>query len=443
MGTFKAGKGLAFAAGAVSLALAMAACSSNPSDPTPGATNTGGTDDAPVSLTIATFNNFGYTDDLLQEYMDLHPNVTITHNIAAESGDARTNYFAKLGTGGLADVEDIEIDWVPEVMKYSDMLYDLSSDSVEGRWLDWKTAAATDPDGRLLGYGTDIGPEAICYDASLFEKAGLPTDPTEVAALFAANGGGWDQYFEVGKQYQAGGGKAFFDSAAGIWQAMINQLPAAYEDPETGAIIAADNPDVKNIFWQVLEASKTLSTHLAQWNGEAMANQDFATMMCPGWMLGVIQGNAPDVTSWNVADVFPGGGGNWGGSYLTVPASGKNLEAAKALADWLTAPEQQLKAMANAGTVPSQVEVLDNKDALNEAFASGDSPTKAEYFNSTTLGTIFSNRANAVTVSPFKGVNYVSVNDAFNNGLTRVDVDKSQTIQEAWDQAISEVKAIG
>ena len=57
-----------------------------------------------------------------------------------------------------------------------------------------------------------------------------------------------------------------------------------------------------------------------------MANGQFATMLCPGWMLGVIKGNAKDISTWNVADVFPGGGGNWGGSYLTVPADGKNVD---------------------------------------------------------------------------------------------------------------------
>ena len=60
-----------------------------------------------------------------------------------------------------------------------------------------------------------------------------------------------------------------------------------------------------------------------------MANGEFATMLCPGWMLGVIAGNAPDVTGWEVANVFPNGGGNWGGSYLTVPANGENVEAAQ------------------------------------------------------------------------------------------------------------------
>ena len=73
-------------------------------------------------------------------------------------------------------------------MEESDAFVDLTDPEVEGRWLDWKTEAATTEDGALIGYGTDIGPEGICYRADLFEKAGLPTDREEVAKLFATLG---------------------------------------------------------------------------------------------------------------------------------------------------------------------------------------------------------------------------------------------------------------
>ena len=59
------------------------------------------------------------------------------------------------------------------------------------------------------------------------------------------------------------------------------------------------------------------------------------------------------VEGWDIADVFPGGGGNWGGSYLTVPAQGENVEKAQEIAAWLSAPEQQAKAFAAKGTFPS------------------------------------------------------------------------------------------
>ena len=89
-------------AGAATFALVATGCSAG----APAAS------DEPITLTLATFNNFGYDDALLAEYDELHPNITIEHTIAATSNDARANYFTKLGAGsGLADVEAVEIDW--------------------------------------------------------------------------------------------------------------------------------------------------------------------------------------------------------------------------------------------------------------------------------------------------------------------------------------------
>jgi len=414
---------LATTAAASVAALALAGCATGGGD----AAGSGGE----ITLTVATFNDFGYNDALLQEYMDEHPNVKIVHNRAATSNEARENYFQKLGKKGLADIEAIEVDWLPEVMKYSDLLAPVD-DGLKDRWLDWKTAAATDKDGNLIGYGTDIGPEGVCYRSDLFAAAGLPTDRDEVAKLLE---GDWARYFEVGQQYTDATGKAFFDSAGGTYQGMINQVEAAYEDPKSGDIIATDNDEVKDIYDQVLTASATQSAHLGQWSDDWMAglaNGSFATMLCPGWMLGVIEGNAKDVTGWDIANVFPGGGGNWGGSYLTVPANGANVEAAQDLADWLTAPEQQIKAFSNAGTFPSQNDALTD-DALLGA-------TNA-FFNDAPTGQILSERAQAVTVAPFKGAFYFQINDAMQKALTRVE-EGTQDADASWTQWTEEVKAL-
>jgi len=388
-----------------------------------------------ITLTVATFNNFGYSDELLAGFTEKYPNITIEHNIAATSNEARTNYFTKLGAGsGLADVEAVEVDWFPELMQYSDKLTDLTSDSVEGRWLDWKTQAATDADGRLIAYGTDIGPEAVCYRSDLFAAAGLPTDREEVATLLE---GDWDHYFSVGEDFVANSDAAWFDSAGATYQGMVNQITNAYEE-EDGTIIATENDEVKGIYDDVLEASTDLSAHLGQWSDDwnaGIASGAFATMLCPGWMLGVISGNAPDVTTWDVANVFPNGGGNWGGSYLTVPAQGAHPEAAKALADWLTAPEQQITAFVEAGTFPSQVAAYESADLTD--FSN-------EYFNNAPVGAIFTDRAKAVNpVPPFKGPNYFKVQDALSNALTRVDVDGTDDPATSWDKFVADVEALG
>jgi cellobiose transport system substrate-binding protein len=411
-------------AGAAAFALLASGCSSTE---TPEA---GGD----ITLTVATFNDFGYTDEMFAQYEAENPGVTIVHNRAATSNDARDNFFTKLGAGsGLADIEAVEVDWFAEMMQYSDKLADLTSDEVADRWVDWKTAAATDADGRLVAYGTDIGPEAVCYRSDLFAAAGLPTDREEVAALLE---GDWDTYFEVGQQYVDASGAAWFDSAGATYQGMINQVEFAYEEAD-GTVIATENPEVEQIFTDVLTASSTLSAHLGQWSDDwfaGLSNGAFATMLCPGWMLGVISGNAPDVTGWDVANVFPGGGGNWGGSYLTVPAQGANIEAAQKLAAWLTAPEQQLTAFAAAGTFPSQVAAYESDELLSAT---------NEYFNNAPVGEILIERSQAIEVAPFKSVKYFPINDALQKALTRVDVDGSQSIQESWDQFVADVTALG
>ena len=71
--------------------LALSACSS-------GATadnSAAGTNGGKVTLTLATFNQFGY-EDLITEYQAAHPNITIRHKKAATSNEARASYAFRL-----------------------------------------------------------------------------------------------------------------------------------------------------------------------------------------------------------------------------------------------------------------------------------------------------------------------------------------------------------
>ena len=405
-------------AGAATLALVVTGCSAGGGD----------SSDEPVTLTLATFNDFGYTDELLAEFT-AETGITVIHNKAATSNDARANYFQKLGNSGLADVEAVEIDWFTEAMQYSDLLAPVADD-LKGRWLDWKEAAATDAAGNLIAYGTDIGPQGICYRSDLFAAAGLPTDRAEVAKLFD---GDWDNFFSIGAQYTATTGKPFIDSANSVLQGIVNQYELAYEDTD-GSIIATTNPDIEAAYKAVVEKAIPISAYSGQWSEDwfaSMASGEFAAMLCPGWMLGVISGNAPDITGWDIADAFPGGGGNWGGSYLTVPANGAHVKEAAELAAWLTSPETQLKAFTNAGTFPSQVDALASDELAGAT---------NEYFNNAPTGTILTDRANAITVATFKGPKYFQFPDALQNAVTRV-FDGLEDEQTSWNNWVTEVSA--
>ncbi|MCL3862545.1 ABC transporter substrate-binding protein [Actinotalea sp. K2] len=427
---------LAVTAGIAGIALVAAGCSGDAGEgdsPEPGGSDAGGGGEE-ITLTVATFNEFGY-EDLLTEYMDLNPGIVVEQKKAATANEARDNLNTRLAAGsGLADVEAVEVDWLTELMQFPDKFVDLSDPEVEGRWLDWKTDSATTEDGMLFGYGTDSGPEAICYRPDLFEAAGLPTDRAEVAELLE---GDWENYFSVGEDFVGASDAAWFDSAGATYQAMVNQLENAYE-ADDGTPLGLEGSEVEDLFVTVLEASvdRGLSANLAQWSDDWFASfqtDGFATMACPGWMLGIVEGNAAGV-SWDIADVFPGGGGNWGGAFLTVPAQGAHPEEAKALAAWLTAPEQQIKAFAVTGNFPSQVEALTSDDLLGAT---------NEFFNNAPTGQILTNRAEAITATPFKGPNYFAIHTTVTDGLTRVDVDGTDDIASSWDKSLQAYSELG
>ena len=161
-------------------ALALAGCSGNTGDASQGNA------DEDVTLTVTTFGTFGY-EDLYKEYEEAHPNVTIEATNIDTGGNARTDAFTKIAAGsGLSDIVAIEEGWLGAVMDVSDTFVDLRDFGIEDRkgdWVDWKYGQATDSEGRVIGYGTDIGPSGICYNGAAFEAAGLPSDRESVAEL--------------------------------------------------------------------------------------------------------------------------------------------------------------------------------------------------------------------------------------------------------------------
>ena len=382
---------------------------------------------------MATFNEFGY-EGLIDEWNAANDDIKIEQVKVGTWDDAKANLYTKLAAGsGLSDIEAIEGDAMPAILAEKGAFEDLTDPELDGRWLPWVEEKTLNADGQMIGYATDIGPEGICYRADLFKKAGLPTDREEVAGLM----GTWDDYFALGEEFiKKVPDTAWYDSSGGLAQAMLNQVANPFETDDN--TVEVENPELKAVWTDVTgNIEKGLSTKLPQWSDDWTAsfqNDGFATMACPGWMLGVIEGNAEGVKGWDIANVFPGGGGNWGGSFLTVPAQGENVEEAKEVAAWLTAPEQQAKAFAAKGTFPSQVEALES-DEVTE---------RDERRSSTTRPSVRSSRSapQAVTVQPYKGPKYSDILQAFQAAVLRVD-DGSQDAAESWDQFLTDVEALG
>ncbi len=418
------------AAGVVAGALVLTACGGSDGDDAAA--------DGKITLTISTFNEFGY-DELIEEYMADHPDVVVEQTKASTGDELREKIITGLAAGsGLTDVVAVDVSWLPELMEYSDRFVDLSSADVEDRWPDWKLSDATTADGQLIGYGTDIGPEVIAYRADLFAAAGLPTDRAAVAELLGGDDATWESYLEVGTSFTESTGIAWFDSADAVYEGMINQLANPYESDDD-ELVALDTPEVREYYDTVTDAADAgLSAGLSQWSTDwqaAFQGDEFATMLAPSWMLNTIAGNSAGSDAvWDIADVFPGGGGNWGGSYLAVPTQSDHPDEARELAAWLTAPEQQVRAFEVSGNFPSATDAL-----TDEAVTS----LVNESFNSAPTGEIYASAASGIESTAHKGPLFFALTDAMRDAIDRVDVAKTDDAESSWNKFVSEVESLG
>ncbi len=417
-------------AAASATALVLAGCSGGG-----GSTNADGS----ITLEVATFNDFGYAP-FIEQYMEDNPGVTVVEKISGGSDESRENILNFLGqNSGLSCVEAIEVDWLGELMEFENRFVDMADPALDGRWLDWKQAMATTQSGKVIGYGTDSGPQAIAYRADLVAAAGIPSDREGFAEYLGGDDATWDRYFEVGQEVVDKTDASWFDSVQGVYLAQLNQIENAYEEND-GTPIELNGSEVEDVFKSTLEygTEQGMSAGVEQWQGDwdAYFSQPdgFATIMAPGWMLNIIKDRSGEAfEGWDIADVFPGGGGNWGGAYLAVPEQCDHPEEAKKLAAYLTSPEVQLQLFLNQGTLPSTVEALEAPELQADV---------DEWFNDAPVGAILTSRAEAVDVIPFKGPNYKKMHDVVTNGLNRVDVEKIQGIDESWDQVVSEVQSL-
>jgi cellobiose transport system substrate-binding protein len=389
-----------------------------------------GAGDGKTRITIGLFGNFGY-QQLFEEYEKAHPDIDITDRTASYS-DHHKNLAAHLATNnGAADVEAVDVGYINQFKANPGQFVELKSD-IKDRWLDWKWEASLSKDGKQIGYGTDVGGLAICYRRDLFEAAGLPADRDQVSALWPT----WEQFMATGKQFaaKAPAGAKFFDGGPTVLNAIVGQAPTGYYDKDD-KIVVGDNADIRKGWNLVAQGvadglSAGLLHSTPAWNTGFKQGQ-FATLACPAWMMAKIKDQAPDTAGkWDLAAV-PGGGGNWGGSYLTVPKQGKNVDKAVALATWLTAPEQQAKVFATAGLLPSAPKLYSEQSVAQKT---------DPFFNDAPTGKVFTDAARALKPQ-YQGPKAGDVQTELGNAMQRVEQGK-QSPDESWTQFVGDVKRL-
>lgn len=397
------------------------------------ATTAAGKDHADVTLTVSLFGDFGY-HDLYTQYERSHPGVTIKESIQ-DYAVHHSNLAKSIATNaGAADVEAIEVGFIAQFKAQPDRFVNLrqyGAGALKNRWLLWKWQQALGSRGQIVGLGTDVGSLAMCYRRDLFAKAGLPTARAQVSKLWPS----WQAFVQVGRRFQARApkGVSFFDSGSNVYNAMIGQLNPAYY-ARGSKVIVASNPQVKaawNLTMAAIAARESagFAAFSNDWN-TGYKKGSFATVTCPAWMMGYIQGQAPNTKGkWDIAAV-PGQGGNWGGSFLAVPKQSKNQAEAADLVKFLTSPAAEAYVFKQTGNLPSQPKLLKSKAV---------SGFKNPFFNNAPVGQIFASsalRLKPQIIGPQQG----AIQTAASNAIQRVE-QRKQSPSASWKQFLKDVEA--
>jgi len=427
-------------AGLATCATLITGCSDSKDKSDKGSNSSSGSSDQ-ITLRIGDFGSFGYDDKtgaaLFAEYHKMHPNITVKEDATSDGQRYWDTLKLHLSqNSGLDDIQAIEVGYIAEADQpnLAGKFEDLGKVANVDDWVSYKEKQATTPDGKVIGLGTDIAPTAICYRKDLFQRGGLPTDRDAVGRLWA---GDWQKFVDAGKTFKkkAPSGVAFTDSGSGLFNAVLASQPSQYSDA-SGKLIYDTSPGVKTAWDLATEAvQEGLTAKLKQFNTDnswnaAFKTSKFATIACPSWMIGQVRDNSGPALKgkWDIAS--PPQAGNWGGSFLAVPSSGKHIKEAEDLAKFLTSAASQVKVFQKFGNLPS------TKAGLNDpAVQSATNP----YFPGTPVGKIFAGTAAQIQPAPIGKYDGQVKTFITDNGI--LDMEQHGTSKEkAWGNVQALVK---
>ncbi len=383
-----------------------------------------------VTLKVNFWGDMGL-DKLKADYEKANPNVKIVLN-SGEYNAQHEDLQKKLVAGnGAPDVSAVDEGFIVQMRSQADKFVDLNSkgaNAYESKYLPWKWKASQSPDGKQIGLGTDVGGLAMCYRSDLFKAAGLPTDRESVSALWPD----WNAFIETGKKYVAATGKKFVDSGTNMFNPVLAQQPQGFYNEQEQLQMEGGPKVAFDVSMKAIQAglSANLASFQPNWD-QGFKKDQFAVLACPAWMLGHIQETAPDQKGkWDIATI-PGGGGNWGGSWWTIPAQGKNVDEAYKFVEWMIQPAQQIEVFKTVGNLPSQPALYKDPAVLDY---------KKEFMSNAPTGQIFA--ATAESLKPqYLGKKNGPTRVAVENVITRVQQGKLKS-NAAWAEAVKEAQKV-
>jgi cellobiose transport system substrate-binding protein len=354
-----------------------------------------------IVLTVNTFGDV-IQPALVAEYRKLRPDVKLAIKKSDLDALNGTGLFTQCAAGGAGnpDIAAVEISYSGFWRAYPQCFVDLrnlrttdgnkSANDLKKDYLSWRWEHGVGYNDSVIGIPTDVGGLEVAYRWDLFKKAGLPYTRDAVGKAWST----WPKFIEFGKKYvakltpaQRKANVGFIDNIGTIYPAIMNQGTEKYyrnNGTDQGLLIYKTNKQLKTAFDTTIAASNAkIGTRIGQFSSDwnvGMSKGTFAAMLAPAWMMDYIKGQAPSTKGkWDIAEV-PGGGGNMGGSQLTIPKGAKNSQEAWNFIAWYLAPAQQLTVFKTYGLFPSTPSLYSNTALTG---------FKDPFFNNAPVGKIY------------------------------------------------------
>lgn len=330
---------------------------------------------AAAAKTKITVTAWPHIDEVLRKIVPLfnekYPDIEVEVKSMGYA-DVHNNLINSLAAGsGAPDVSAVEIGYIAKFTA-SGGLVDLNqppynAGQFKDQFVPYKWAQATTTDGRLIAMPWDIGPASLYYRRDVFEAAGLPSEPEEVAQLLST----WDSFIETGKKITRdtdGDGRIdqwFIADAGEVAPIIYRSDNKAFFDENGKPII--DRP----VMYKAFEVAKAirdngLDAEIGAWSNEwyeAIKSGKTAVLLSGCWMGGHLKTwLAPDTAGkWGIVNLPSGMYANLGGSFLAITEQSKHKkEAWEFIKFVLVNPEIQLAMFKDGDTFPALMTTWDD-----------------------------------------------------------------------------------
>jgi len=351
----------------VGVSMLVSACGSSAAPAKPSDAPTADTVTSP-STGSTTESSTGSTNELTVWYFDKvsmetviplfeqsHPGVKVNF-VEQPFGDMSKKYLAALAAKeGVPDVIGLDTSMVGQFLDAGDNLLaePYAAGQLRNDFVNWKFDATITSSGQMTAIPWDVATGVMFYRPDVFQAAGLPTEPADVAKALAT----WDDFIKAGQviKDKTGGQTTIVGNEhdifnAGYWQ---NGGTVVHD----GKIVLVPE-GLQPLQTAVKAKNAAVGGNIPAWSerwAPALQSGKIATVMMGGWMLGNLENLIdPDgAGNWRVTSA-PGGAFSNGGTYIQIPQLAQHKQLAWEFTRFLTTDTQALNSVfQKTGIVPA------------------------------------------------------------------------------------------